>query len=391
MISNAQEEYWYFVSPQEDLPLAGDIEVDMNLPRIIEFFTEMSKLDTLSLREGLSEYLQKAPALFHDIRQFLGLSDKRAYLDLSYIASRTPHPKAETSLCGCHPWTLARHPLEFFVSLLHPNKPTEVRNAAGMMLADYLLKHGLETAAPSFAEMSEDVLKLLYLRLISPKEYQQRAAKRRGHGCEAALARILIEIGLPIVPVDKHSNPMGARDPNVDLKTMAVVARTAGKTHSFDTVVTLNGAPRILVQSLIHTSDPGQYGVNKSDETVEIANAVVTWTKANPAAPIELWGLLDGVGFCENKPQTLNKLLANAHYFMQLRTLFKAGLRAHELGLADIKGILFDNDIEVNVIDFMAETYLPKGVSILSANQVDSCDGNLKLVKAGAASLLVAQ
>ncbi|TBG27779.1 hypothetical protein ELG79_22085 [Rhizobium leguminosarum] len=390
MVSNVQEEYWFFVSPQEELPLAGSVEVDMDLPRIMHFFAEMGALDASALRRGLADYLLKAPSMFHDIRQFLGLSDKRAYLDLSYIASRTPHPTSNTSLCGCQPWTLARHPLEFFVSLLHPAKPMEVRRSAALMLSDYLMKHGLETAAPSFADMSEDTLRLLYLRLISPKEYQQRAAKRRGHGCEAALAKILVEIGLPTIPEDKASNPMGARDPNVDLNSMTITARTAGTTYSFDTVIADGGLPRILVQSLIHTSDPGQYGVNKSDETVAVAREVAAWTKNNPERPVELWGLLDGVGFSENKPQTLNKLLSNVGHFVQLRTLFKAGLRAHELGLTVVDGIVFEDGLGADAIDFMAHSYVPKGVPVLSKSRIDSLQRKTKIIKAGAASLVIA-
>lgn len=39
-----------------------------------------------------------------------------------------------------------------------------------------------------------------------------------------------------------------------------------------------DGDIRALVQSLIHTSDPGQYGVNKSDETVDIKKFELTGT-----------------------------------------------------------------------------------------------------------------
>ena len=63
---------------------------------------------------------------------------------------------------------------------------------------------------------------------------------------------------------------------------------------------------RVFVQGLIHSSDPGQYGVNKSGETVLVKTGL---TKHNSTSPIkkELWGLVDGVGFIENEPSYLAK------------------------------------------------------------------------------------
>ncbi len=283
--SSREQEYWFHVSPQDVLPLAGHVNVDIDLGRVSKFFKSAAQAEQKIIRETVANLLLEDTALFSEVRQFLGISDKRAYLDLSYIASRMPNPNGTEALCGCYPWTLSRHPLQFFIGLLNGGKGKEVQKAAAFMMADYLLKHGLEQAAPSFAVMSIDVLEMLYARLISPKEYQQRAAKRRGHGCEASLAVVLSAIGLDIEPSDKGANPMGARDPNVDLVNMEVVDRTAGKTHSFDMVIKHKSKARILVQSLIHTSDPGQYGVNKSDETVAIIHEIRRWASANPQRP----------------------------------------------------------------------------------------------------------
>lgn len=311
---DAEQEYWFHVSPQEKLPVAGSVKADLDLVLASKFFAEVARADERNVRDVVAELLKGNVSLFGDIRQFLGISDKRAYLDLSYIASRMPHPTGSMSLCGCHPWTLARHPLTFFIKLLDGKEGSDAQREAALMMSDYLLSHGLARFAPYFASMSISVLEMLYESLISPKESQQRAAKRRGHGCEAALATVLSACSLEILPVDKAVNPMGARDPNVDLVTMDVVDRMAGQTHSFDAIIKNQGRVRILVQSLIHTSDPGQYGVNKSDETVAIAKEIASWTQRNPAHPVELWALLDGVGFSENKPQTINKLLVNVDF-----------------------------------------------------------------------------
>lgn len=377
-----ENEYWYHASPQETLPLAGQIEVTMDLERISRFFKLTAQHEPLQARHLLSQQLIEYPPVFSEVRQFLGISDKRAYLDLSYIASRTPHPNLATSLCGCQPWTLARHPLAFFLALLGENKGKDVRASASMMMADYLLKHGLAEAAASFATMPIEVLRLLYARLISPKEYQQRAAKRRGHGCEASLAALLAAADLNIVPADKAANPMGSRDPNVNLATMEVVERAAGSTHSFDMVILKEGKVRILIQSLIHTSDPGQYGVNKSDETVAIMRHVREWRKNNPSHPVEVWLLVDGVGFSENKPDTINKLLREADFFIQINTLYKAALRAHHLGLARVSAISFSEAYSPNCVEQLRQLYVPENVDVLPQAALSTLHDN-RLVSAG--------
>lgn len=363
--SDAEQEYWFHVSSQEALPLAGVVAVDLDLDRASTFFKSVAGATPEEMRQSVAELLVSNPSLFGDVRQFLGISDKRAYLDLSYIASRIAHPEAATALCGCQPWTLARHPLMFFIKLLGGVKGPSVQRAVALMMSDYLLKHGLESSAPGFAAMSSAVLEMLYARLISPKEYQQRAAKRRGHGCEAALAAVLAAGGLDIIPPDKASNPMGARDPNVDLATMEVVDRTAGRTHSFDMVLRDRRYNRVLVQSLIHTSDPGQYGVNKSDETVAINQLIKAWNITKQTPTVELWALLDGVGFSENKPETINKLLTNIDYFIQLNTLFKAPLRAHKLGLMAVCGISFSSIYSINQIEQLAKLYVSNDIQVI--------------------------
>ena len=62
---------------------------------------------------------------------------------------------------------------------------------------------------------------------------------------------------------------------------------------------------------LIHTSDPGQYGVNKSDETVDIKKLIDQYNEAYPEKPVYLIGNVDGVGFSENPNGTIAKMLVS--------------------------------------------------------------------------------
>lgn len=362
-----ESEFWYNVSEQEKLPIAGEIELDIDIECVHKFFERVSRSRTTkaAVEETITS-LTNNPALFGNIRQFLGVSDKRAYLELSYRASRTKHPSANNGLCGCDPWTLSRHPMGFFLRLLRGNLGPQVQSRTAIMLAEFLFDRGLLDAARGFAALSRESLGHIYTNLISPKEYQQRAAKRRGHGCEAGLARVLVACGTTIAPRDKATNPMGTNDPHLDLNNMKITPRIAGKTHAFDILVMNKQKVIIAVQSLVHTSDPGQFGVDKSNETVGIATRFRDWRSTHARdEQIELWGLVDGVGFCENKENTINKLLRNFDYFVQLRTLYKVPLRLHKLGLVKIKGIHFATSYDKGDIESIVENYVHPEIQVV--------------------------
>jgi hypothetical protein len=386
--ASPEEEFWYNVSPQDELPLAGTVDRDIDIASAKEFFVEITHARTKEEAvPKAARILRSDPGLFSTIRQFIGVSDKRAYLDLSYRASRAAHPRSDSGLCGCYPWALSKHPVSFFTGMASGNHGEDVADAMALLLADYLIEHGIFEGAKGFADMEDEVLEGLYTGLISPKEYQQKAAKRRGHGCEAALARVLTSLGVDLVPNDKARNPLGSRDPNVDLSTMQIVERAAGTTYSFDMIIRNQNEVAIAIQALIHTSDPGQYGVNKSNETVEVAKTIKQWRAANPGHPVELWGLVDGVGFCENKPDTINKMLRWFDTFIQIKTLYKAPLRLHRLGIISLKAIRFSDAYSAADIQAISNLYVPGGVHVLE--QGDSVDARSIAIQAGLAVVYI--
>ncbi|MDE0331921.1 MAG: hypothetical protein OXL41_08630 [Nitrospinae bacterium] len=368
--SSKEDEFWYNVSQQEELPLAGTIDLKLDVSRIFYIFKVLSTAENHnSAKDIIATNLLSDSSLFHDMRLFLGISNKRAYLELSFIASRTEHPNNDYGLCGCHPWTLARHPMDFFLRLLSGSKGEEVQHATADMLADYLLHQGLFDAAKGFSVADKNLLELIYTRLIIPKEYQQKAAKRRGHGCEAALARVLSEAGATIAPHDRWENPMGANDPHLNVETMTQTDREAGVTHAFDLLVLDGETVKIAIQSLIHTSDPGQYGVDKRNETVEVSRRFTEYNQQNSGNAIELWGLVDGVGFSENKRDTINKLLRHFETFLQIKTLYKGPLKLHKLGLVSVSSIRFSDYYDHEDIESIMGLYGSDDISIISANE----------------------
>lgn len=202
-------------------------------------------------------------------------------------------------------------------------------------------------------------------------------AKYRGHGAEQAFAQVITACGLKITPENKDTDPMAQYDPNVNLSTMTVVPRNAGNEncHSFDLLIKdRDSSIRVLIQSLIHSSDPGQYGVNKSDETVDIYKLVRVYNnKINMNHQVYLLGSVDGVGFCENPNGTIIKMLNAFDDFFQMHTLFKIPVFLQKIGMINtVKGIMFDKDyFSDSVINYFVDTYLtPAGIVNLTGQAV---------------------
>jgi hypothetical protein len=207
--------------------------------------------------------------------------------------------------------------------------------------------------------------------LVLPGEAQQREAKRRGHGVEAALAELVDAVGCTVVPADKAKNPMGSADPNVDPKTFQVVSRDADRTSSFDLLILDSQSEvRVCIQSLVQSSDPGQFGVEKAKDTRNARSAVDLFNRdPDRNRTIELWGLLDGVGYSENKNGTINRLLRDVHEFVQLKSLYKAALALHRLGLATVKAIEFDPLFYRQETRLAMSLYVPEGVAIVTPGE----------------------
>jgi hypothetical protein len=242
--------------------------------------------------------------------------------------------------------------------------------ASAEFLSQLVETKGLSTILNVYGGLDTTQRKAIVEKLILPGHSQQREAKRRGHGAEAALAAIVAALGCHIQPADKAIRPMGASDPNVDPSTFEVAPRNAASTISFDLLI-LDQADkiRVCVQSLVQSSDPGQFGVEKVKDTRNAREQIDRFNRASSERRIQLWGLLDGVGYSENKNGTINCMLGDVHEFIQLKSLYKSALALHRLELAKIHAIRFDEDFySATSLAGMIE-YVPEGVRVLRGNE----------------------
>jgi len=342
LTESSQNEYWFHVASMYEIPIAGEIEAAID-PLSIANLLRQLPTDSQVDKDKLIELIASDPSNIDILRSLIGISDKRMYLDLSYIFYKTPKENSgQVNILGTSFYELNRHPLSFFKSKIQAEN-LELRMKSLQIIAEYLDVRGVIEVVNCLKDIGPERSYSLIDRIINEKEAQQKLSKRRGHGAEQALASYLVRMGVTIIPANKHTDPM-ARDPSVNKTSFMLQQRKSANSWAFDIVIAKDENPVIFIQSLIHTSDPGQYGVNKSDETVQIKRDLMR-ANSSDSGIRELWGLVDGVGFSENKSNTIDKMLIEFDQFIQVKTLYKAALRLHSLNLIQVKAIIFAPEV----------------------------------------------
>lgn len=386
---NNIEEFWYCVAPQEDLPLYKGQEISsvacINLINFIELYKSNLGMD--SPEAIIKKIILTTPEIVSDIRVLVGVSDKRLYLDLTYIANIYTD-KNNNRLVPEEREHLLKHNTSFFVRQL---ATSPMKDILASQITTYFVKRGLIDILDTFISLTREQIIPIFDNLIATKEIQQMQAKYRGHGAEQAFAKIVTACGCAITPKRKDIDPMAGYDPNVDLSKMVVVARDASNEncHSFDLIINdSSGNIRVLIQSLIHSSDPGQYGVNKSDETKDIHKRINLYNqKVDNDKRVYLLGSVDGVGFSENPNGTIVKMIDAFDDFFQMHTLFKIPIFLQKIGMINnVVGISFDTDyFEPKAIKHFLDKYLsPLGIEDMTNLNLSA----RKTLRAGKATVI---
>lgn len=383
--NSTEDEYWYHVSSQDELPLAAAKPKPKLATQLFQI-AEASSKGLQSLEDLLTDTLLQDPEALDQLRTLVSIPDKRLYLDLSYIFSRTLSEN-NRSLCGCIPHELVRHQTSYFINIL--KKKNAISKQSANVITHYLLEKGLKEILEAYSAMNEAQRTAILNCLILPKEMQQVDAKLRGHGPEAELAKLIDFMGCKMVPEDKAANPMGQHDPNVNYNSFKLAPKNLESTFSSDLIVLdrASNEVKICIVGLVHSSDPGQFGVDKANTVKDIRLKIDNFNTSNPTRAVEIWGLVDGVGYSENKNGTINSMLPYFHNFIQVKTLWKAALRLHFLRLAKVKAIKFEEGLYSEKILNQLLKYVPKEVIVLTGNKALPPDW--LSYKAGSATIYV--
>ena len=84
---NKLQEFWYCVAPQNDIPLyRGEALDDSVVTGLLSFLNYYRNNRQETFLESIQKALLHNPHFINDIRLLLGISDKRFYLDMTYLA-----------------------------------------------------------------------------------------------------------------------------------------------------------------------------------------------------------------------------------------------------------------------------------------------------------------
>ena len=374
LTDSVQAEYWYHVADQREIPIAGKIDKSIDID-LLKTLVESIPFDKEHVHSFLAQEILSNTNLVDILRTLIGISDKRMYLELSYCFSKERYNRADKkNILNYSIYDLQKKPLNYFKNLI-ANDNKQLAQKSLKIIVDYFISRGIDKILYVISKLDSEELKIIVEKLIITKEIQQAEAKRRGHGAEFELAKFINSIGLKMIPEEKYVKPIGLRDPNVDKKTFQLQKKKKGDTWSFDLIIRdIKNDDLAFVQSLIHTSDPGQYGVNKSDETLQIKKDIMTHNSKYKTKK-ELWGIVDGVGFCENKKDTIDKMLITFDCFIQMKSLYKAALRLHRAGYIKVNAIAFNMDFySTKEADLMYKKYCKSDIIKLSNNQSVNSD-----------------
>lgn len=379
-----KKEYWFHVSNQNEIPIFGNVEKSIDsrlLHSIAQQISGSGDNDDLNI---LKQVIKNNVDAIDTLRTIVGVTDKRMYLELSYIFNKYCEDRdSGENVLGESVYSLKKHSVSYFKTKI--KKGGQQGEKVLDKVANYLKDHGVLSILGILKKMNEVEISSLVDNLLLPKEIQQEETKRRGHGAEQALALLLSNLGVSFIPDRRHENPMGQDDPNVSKTTFELASRDEALTWSMDLIIKKGDSLKVFIQGLIHSSDPGQYGVNKSGETVSVKQSLVAYNSTHPDKK-ELWGLVDGVGFIENPTNTIFKMLGQFDTFVQLKSLYKAGLRLHKMGVVSIKAIRFDMTFySIVEADEMFEIYGSPEIEKITDNRIP--EG--REIKAGKAWLYV--
>lgn len=367
--STPLEEYWMHVVPQDEMPLAGTPLIINELPQIEARFPACATPSYISgaITVGyLAQWLKEFPELATELRMISSISDKRFYLDMSYIFSRELIEEGGTqTICGCLPHNMKKHSTAAITGFLRRGSE-ERKNRASEVMANYFLSKGTIGVVETYLSLSYSGRNDIREKWLYPKEVQQNETKRRGHGAEGEIARVLSEAGISLFPSDKATNPMGSADPNVSYEEFIISDRDSDTTFSVDiAVLDTSGKLKAMIMSLVQSSDPGQFGVDKAATNKVIRSRLNTFRSIS-SKDLQMWGIIDGVGYSENVKGTLIPMIESFDHFIQHNSSFKVLLLSHSLKLCNIEGIYYDPT-------FYSET---------SADEMHSkYGGNVKMIK----------
>lgn len=108
-----KSEYWFHVSNQDEIPIFGTVDKTIDIPLLLTIIEELPLLQNQQA-DYISDLIKRNSDSIDILRTFVGVSDKRMYLELSYIFGKTKfEPSDIENVLGYSVYDLEKHNLNF--------------------------------------------------------------------------------------------------------------------------------------------------------------------------------------------------------------------------------------------------------------------------------------
>lgn len=127
--SSHKTEYWFHVSNQDEIPIFGTVDKAIDIPFLLIIIQELP-LVAGQQADYIADLIKRNSESIDILRTFVGVSDKRMYLELSYIFGKTKFNIADNeNVLGYSVYNLEKHNVSFFKSLTKLKADTEANKA----------------------------------------------------------------------------------------------------------------------------------------------------------------------------------------------------------------------------------------------------------------------
>lgn len=170
-----RKEYWFHVSNQNEIPIFGHAEKSIDSGLLYTIAQQLPGND--DDLETLKEIISLDPDAIDTLRTIVGVTDKRMYLELSYIFNKHRQTeKSDTNILGESVYLLKKHSVSYFKNLIRNQTP----KGKGVLniVAKYLEDRGVLSILHVLNKMEADEVSSLVDYLLLPKEIQQEETKK---------------------------------------------------------------------------------------------------------------------------------------------------------------------------------------------------------------------
>ncbi|MFM7853066.1 MAG: hypothetical protein ACKO96_14400, partial [Flammeovirgaceae bacterium] len=139
--STPQHEFWFHVADQRDIPIAGKVDKSLDLDKLARLFKDFCK--NSDKEKFLLSAINSDSHLIDILRTLVGVSDKRMYLELSYLFAKTKSKSfPEKNILDGSFYELNKHPLVYFKNLIK-SSDRQLAIKSANLIAQYLIDKGL--------------------------------------------------------------------------------------------------------------------------------------------------------------------------------------------------------------------------------------------------------